>query len=47
MSKRLNIVFMGTPDFAVSSLDSVSQEHYVVCVFSQPPRPVGRVFDLI
>lgn len=47
MSKRLNIVFMGTPDFAVSALDRLSQEHNIVCVYSQPPRPQGRGYELI
>ncbi|HEY0838256.1 MAG TPA: methionyl-tRNA formyltransferase [Azospirillum sp.] len=39
----LRLVFMGTPDFAVPSLQALldaGQE--VVCVYSQPPRPAGR-----
>jgi methionyl-tRNA formyltransferase len=39
----LRLVFMGTPDFAVSILDGlVEAGHEVVCVYSQPPRPAGR-----
>jgi methionyl-tRNA formyltransferase len=39
----LDIVFMGTPDFAVPVLDAVAAAgHRVVAVYSQPPRPAGR-----
>src|SRR6476646_11383861 len=39
----MKIVFMGTPDFAVPSLDAlVHAGHEVVCVYTQPPRPAGR-----
>lgn len=39
----LNIVFMGTPDFAVPSLaEIISSGHNVVRVYTQPPRPSGR-----
>lgn len=39
----MRIVFMGTPDFAVPSLESLVQGgHEVVGVFSQPDKPVGR-----
>lgn len=39
----LEIVFMGTPDFAVPVLDAVAGAgHRVVAVYSQPPRPAGR-----
>ncbi len=37
------IVFMGTPDFAVASLDVLLESGYdVVAVVSQPDRPKGR-----
>ncbi len=43
MQKKLNIIFMGTPDFAVAALDAIiNSGHNVVCVYSQPPRPAGR-----
>jgi len=36
----MRIVFMGSPDFAVPSLDAlVEGGHEVVAVYSQPPRP--------
>ena len=33
---------MGTPQFAVPSLESLAGKHDVALVFSQPPRPSGR-----
>jgi methionyl-tRNA formyltransferase len=40
---RLRLAFMGTPDFAASSLQAlIDAGHDVVCVYSQPPRPAGR-----
>nr|WP_245742287.1 methionyl-tRNA formyltransferase [Fontibacillus panacisegetis] len=40
---QVNIVFMGTPDFAVPSLESLIKEGYnVVGVVTQPDRPQGR-----
>ena len=34
---------MGTPDFAVPTLDAILEAgHEVVAVYSQPPRPAGR-----
>jgi methionyl-tRNA formyltransferase len=39
----MRIVFMGTPDFAVPSLDAlVAAGHDIVAVYTQPPRPAGR-----
>ena len=39
----MRIVFMGTPDFAVPSLEAlISAGHEVCGVFSQPDKPVGR-----
>lgn len=39
----MRIVFMGTPSFAVASLEAlVKAGHQVVGVFSQPDKPVGR-----
>ena len=44
MEKReLRIVFMGTPDFAVPSLDILVQHHYtIVGVITAPDKPAGR-----
>ena len=42
----MRIVFMGSPEFAVPSLDAlVETAHEVVAVYSQPPRPAGRGKD--
>ena len=39
----LNIVFMGTPDFAVPCLRRILEDgHTVKGVFTQPDKPVGR-----
>jgi methionyl-tRNA formyltransferase len=43
MSKALNIIFAGTPDFAASALQAcIASKHHVVAVFTQPDRPAGR-----
>ncbi len=39
----MKVVFMGTPDFAVPTLDAlVAAGHEIVCVVAQPDRPKGR-----
>lgn len=38
----MNIVFMGTPDFAVPSLKKLIESYNVMAVFTQPDRPKGR-----
>lgn len=39
----MRIAFMGTPDFAVPTLDAlVAAGHEVVAAYCQPPRPAGR-----
>jgi methionyl-tRNA formyltransferase len=39
----MRIVFMGTPDFAVPTLDALHDAgHEIVAVYTQPPRPAGR-----
>jgi methionyl-tRNA formyltransferase len=39
----MRIVFMGSPEFALPSLDAlVTAGHEVICVYSQRPRPAGR-----
>ena len=43
MSDRLRIVFMGTPDFAVPSLQALlDSPHQVAAVVCQPDKPRGR-----
>lgn len=39
----MRIIFMGTPDFALPSLDAlVACGHDVICAYTQPPRRAGR-----
>ena len=39
----MRIVFMGTPDFAVPTLDAlIAAGHEIAAVYCQPPRPAGR-----
>ncbi len=39
----MRIIFMGSPEFAVPTLEAlVHAAHEVVCVYTQPPRPGGR-----
>lgn len=44
----MNIVFMGTPDFAVESLAKIYENgHNILAVVSQPDRPAGRNMALM
>jgi methionyl-tRNA formyltransferase len=38
----MRVVFLGTPEFAVPSLEALRREHEVIAVFTQPDRPKGR-----
>ena len=38
----MNIVFMGTPDFAVAALEELHKHHNVQAVFTQPDKPKNR-----
>ena len=39
----MRVVFMGTPEFAVSSLEALHDAgHEIAAVFTQPDRPAGR-----
>ena len=39
----MRIAFMGTPDFAVPTLEAlVTAGHEIAAVYTQPPRPAGR-----
>lgn len=45
--KELRIVFMGTPEFAVASLDALTKSGYnVVAVITAPDKPSGRGMKL-
>ena len=39
----LNIIFMGTPDFAIPALDLINKsKHNILSVYTQPPKKKGR-----
>lgn len=43
MNNNLRIAFMGTPDFAVASLDKLVKSNYnIVAVVTSPDKPAGR-----
>jgi methionyl-tRNA formyltransferase len=43
IGEALRIIFMGSPEFAVPSLNAlVEAGHDVVAAYAQPPRPAGR-----
>jgi methionyl-tRNA formyltransferase len=43
MDQSLAVVFAGTPDFAIPSLDAIAESrHRLAAVFTQPDRPSGR-----
>lgn len=47
MNKDIRIVFMGTPEFAVGSLDILLKNHYnIVGVVTAPDKPAGRGQEL-
>ncbi len=47
MTKRLKVVFMGTPQIAVDVLDEVVKHHDVVCVYTKEPAPAKRGKQLL
>ncbi len=38
----MRVIFMGTPQFALPSLDMLAKAHELVSVITQPDRPAGR-----
>ena len=38
----MRILFLGTPEFAVPTLEALAREHEVVLVVAQPDKPAGR-----
>ncbi len=40
--KKLNVIFMGTPDFAVGAFRAIAEQHNIIATYTQPPRPKGR-----
>jgi len=44
----MNIIFMGTPDFAVSTLEGIiNSNHKIIAVVTQPDRPKGRGREIL
>jgi methionyl-tRNA formyltransferase len=37
-----NLVFMGSPQFAVPTLEALARDHTILAVFTQPDKPGGR-----
>ena len=42
----MNIIFMGTPDFAVPALEKLYEHHNILAVFTQTDKPKGRGMKL-
>jgi len=38
----MNIVFMGSPDYAVKILDELNKHYNIKAIYTQPDKPVGR-----
>ena len=38
----MRVLFYGTPEFALPTLDALLAHHHVVAVVTQPDRPAGR-----
>lgn len=38
----MRVIFMGTPEFAVTALAALRAHHEIIAVYTQPPRPAGR-----
>ena len=48
MAEDLRIIFMGTPDFAVPTLQVLVESGYpVVAVITAPDKPAGRGLKLV
>jgi methionyl-tRNA formyltransferase len=37
-----NLIFMGSPQFAVPTLEALARDHNILAVFTQPDKPAGR-----
>jgi methionyl-tRNA formyltransferase len=46
MTKKLDVVFMGSPEFAVPCLEVLLEETNVLAVITQPDKPAGRGLGL-
>lgn len=46
LKDKFNILFMGTPEFAVDTLEMLIHNHNVLAVVTQPDKPQGRGYKL-
>ncbi len=42
----MKIVFLGTPEFAVPTVEALSKKHEIVCVYTRAPKEAGRGKEL-
>ena len=42
MRNKKSVIFMGTPDFAVPSLEKIHKEYHLLSVYTQSPKKSGR-----
>lgn len=42
----MRIVFLGTPEFAVPTLEALHKKHEIVCVYTRAPKEAGRGKEL-
>lgn len=42
----MKIIFMGTPEFALPSLQALAEKHEIICVYTRAPKEAGRGHDL-
>ena len=45
--KKINVVFMGTPDFSVKPLDEINKNYNILAVVTQPDKEVGRKHEIM
>ena len=46
--RKMNIIFMGTPDFAAESLKAIIEKgHNIMAVVTNPDRPKGRGMKML
>ena len=38
----MKIIFMGTPEFALPTLEALHKKHEIIAVYTQAPKPAGR-----
>ncbi len=42
----MRVIFMGSPEFSVPVLKKIAQQHELVAVYAQSPKPAGRGYKL-